>query len=371
MPAGSGYCGRSPPAARSPPRPRRSRSRSRRSASRSLPSSARRAPRSSSVACDRCVSPTPAARSWCTPRRCSPTWTRAQQELGEIAGLRRGRPAACQLPHRHRHARPSCRRAVHPAAPRRRPDRGRRPPAGADREAGTLGAGSCPHLRSRGATRARGAPGPDPPAGRPIDLLVADGHPLARRRSIALEELADETLIGGTPDGAYARIVLHSCRVAGFEPRVVFGSDDYNAVQAFVAVGLGVAILPRLALTFPRPGLAASPWPTPRYGESPQSGWRPASGPQRRCRCSAYSRKPRLPSARSAAPTPDRRPALDKPASTAACSSASAGPSSLPVTHHKLNGSAGRDLAEALRTITADITSGNHGNKVGPPGRNL
>jgi len=90
----------------------------------------------------------------------------------------------------------------------------------------------------------------------PFDLLVPDGHPLARRRSIALEELADETLIGGTPDGAYARIVLHSCRVAGFEPRVVFGSDDYNAVQAFVAVGLGVAILPRLALTFPRPGTA-------------------------------------------------------------------------------------------------------------------
>ena len=90
----------------------------------------------------------------------------------------------------------------------------------------------------------------------PFDLLVADGHPLARRRSIALEELADETWIGGTPDGAYARIVLHSCRVAGFEPRVVFGSDDYNAVQAFVAVGLGVAILPRLALTFPLPGPA-------------------------------------------------------------------------------------------------------------------
>jgi DNA-binding transcriptional LysR family regulator len=90
----------------------------------------------------------------------------------------------------------------------------------------------------------------------PFDLLVPDGHPLARRRSVALEELADETLIGGTPDGAYARIVLHSCRVAGFEPRVAFGSDDYNAVQAFVAVGLGVAILPRLALTFPRPGPA-------------------------------------------------------------------------------------------------------------------
>jgi DNA-binding transcriptional LysR family regulator len=90
----------------------------------------------------------------------------------------------------------------------------------------------------------------------PFDLLVPEGHPLARRSSVALKELADETWIGGTPDGAYARIVLHSCRVAGFAPRVVFGSDDYNAVQAFVAVGLGVAILPRLALTFPRPGPA-------------------------------------------------------------------------------------------------------------------
>jgi DNA-binding transcriptional LysR family regulator len=89
----------------------------------------------------------------------------------------------------------------------------------------------------------------------PFDLIVPDRHRLARRRSVALGDLAAETWIGGTPDGAYARIVLQSCRAAGFEPRVVFGSDDYNAVQAFVAVGLGIAILPRLALAFLRPGL--------------------------------------------------------------------------------------------------------------------
>jgi DNA-binding transcriptional LysR family regulator len=90
----------------------------------------------------------------------------------------------------------------------------------------------------------------------PFELVVPGGHPLARRTPVALAELADQTWIGGTPDGAYARIVLHSCRAAGFEPRIVFGSDDYHAVQAFVAVGLGIAILPRLALAFPRPGLA-------------------------------------------------------------------------------------------------------------------
>jgi DNA-binding transcriptional LysR family regulator len=89
-----------------------------------------------------------------------------------------------------------------------------------------------------------------------FDLVVPEGHPLARRESVALGELAGETWLGGTPDGAYARIVLHSCRAAGFEPRIAFGSDDYNAVQAFVTVGLGVAMLPRLALAFARPGLA-------------------------------------------------------------------------------------------------------------------
>jgi DNA-binding transcriptional LysR family regulator len=89
-----------------------------------------------------------------------------------------------------------------------------------------------------------------------FDLVVPEGHPLARRAPVALGELAGETWLGGTPDGAYARIVLHSCRAAGFEPRIAFGSDDYNAVQAFVTVGLGVAMLPRLALAFARPGLA-------------------------------------------------------------------------------------------------------------------
>jgi DNA-binding transcriptional LysR family regulator len=88
-----------------------------------------------------------------------------------------------------------------------------------------------------------------------FDLVVPDGHALTGRASVALEELTDETWIGGTPDGAYARIVLHSCRAAGFEPRIAFGSDDYNAVQAFVAAGLGVAMLPHLALMFLRPGL--------------------------------------------------------------------------------------------------------------------
>src|SRR5919109_2495794 len=55
----------------------------------------------------------------------------------------------------------------------------------------------------------------------PFDLVVPDRHPLTRRASVAVEELADQPWIGGTPGGAYARIVLHSCQAAGFEPRIV------------------------------------------------------------------------------------------------------------------------------------------------------
>jgi hypothetical protein len=40
------------------------------------------------------------------------------------------------------------------------------------------------------------------------------------------------TWIGGTPDGAYDRIVLHSCRAAGFEPRVRLTAPPVRHITA-------------------------------------------------------------------------------------------------------------------------------------------
>ncbi|WP_238005803.1 LysR family transcriptional regulator [Dactylosporangium sp. AC04546] len=42
--------------------------------------------------------------------------------------------------------------------------------------------------------------------------------------------------------------LLQRCAAAGFEPDISFTTDDYVAVQALVAAGLGVTILPDLAL---------------------------------------------------------------------------------------------------------------------------
>jgi DNA-binding transcriptional LysR family regulator len=76
-----------------------------------------------------------------------------------------------------------------------------------------------------------------------------------RRRPLALADLAGETWIGGSPTSAWFRIVTDHCRAAGFTPRSSYAADDSVAVQALVAAGLGVAVIPGLALAHPRPGV--------------------------------------------------------------------------------------------------------------------
>jgi DNA-binding transcriptional LysR family regulator len=50
--------------------------------------------------------------------------------------------------------------------------------------------------------------------------------------------------------------LLQQCASAGFTPRIAFTTDDFVAVQALVAAGLGVALLPGLALRAARnPGV--------------------------------------------------------------------------------------------------------------------
>jgi DNA-binding transcriptional LysR family regulator len=43
--------------------------------------------------------------------------------------------------------------------------------------------------------------------------------------------------------------VVRLCHAAGFDPIVSFESDDYATVQGLVAAGVGVALIPALALT--------------------------------------------------------------------------------------------------------------------------
>ena len=55
---------------------------------------------------------------------------------------------------------------------------------------------------------------------------------------------------------------MRSCEQAGFTPDIRITTDDYVAVQSFVAAGLGVTTLPALALAAQRhPGVRVSVQP--------------------------------------------------------------------------------------------------------------
>jgi DNA-binding transcriptional LysR family regulator len=86
-------------------------------------------------------------------------------------------------------------------------------------------------------------------------------HPLATRRAIALADLVHEDwmLVGLQGTCADSNIVLRACQQAGFEPRVAYSSDDYFAIQGLVASGMGVALVPGLALVSSREDVAVRP----------------------------------------------------------------------------------------------------------------
>ena len=106
-----------------------------------------------------------------------------------------------------------------------------------------------------------------PPEGIVLEPLLDDhmyavlpvGHRLAGRRRIRLEDLATESWIIGSSSGECpdARIVLQACAAAGFEPDIAFQNDDYQAIQGFIAAGVGVSLIPELALATVRDDVVA------------------------------------------------------------------------------------------------------------------
>lgn len=104
--------------------------------------------------------------------------------------------------------------------------------------------------------------------GDPMYLALPRQHPLARRRRLHLEDLRDQAWVQTSASSPCARFVVRCCHAAGFEPVVAFESDDYQTVQGLVATGVGVALIPELALSAVRDDIvvrALSPHPPGRH----------------------------------------------------------------------------------------------------------
>jgi DNA-binding transcriptional LysR family regulator len=114
-----------------------------------------------------------------------------------------------------------------------------------------------------------------------VYLALPADHRLATRpkRAVPLRDLEQETWIEGAhPDclGPLERIV----RLGGFEPRVGFRVDEWTGKQGLVAAGVGVMLIPSLALSGMREDIALrriSPALPPRavYAAYPSKGYRP------------------------------------------------------------------------------------------------
>ena len=104
--------------------------------------------------------------------------------------------------------------------------------------------------------------------------IAADEPPLPRWPDLA--DYAEYRWIGGCE--RCRSYLVWQCELAGFSPKIAFTTDDFVAVQALVAAGLGITPLPGLALRAARhPGIQATPLPGSHrqvlavtYGEAPE-----------------------------------------------------------------------------------------------------
>ena len=95
----------------------------------------------------------------------------------------------------------------------------------------------------------------------PLLIALPYSHRLAGRSAISLADLREDDWmvcgVGGTCIDS--NVVLRACDAAGFEPRITFESEDYSAIMGMVASGMGVALIPSLALVSAREDIAIRP----------------------------------------------------------------------------------------------------------------
>ncbi|WP_066256169.1 LysR family transcriptional regulator [Neobacillus drentensis] len=77
-----------------------------------------------------------------------------------------------------------------------------------------------------------------------MKLLVYKDHPLATRNVVDIKELKDEEFIFYHEEFALNKIMRNQFIAAGFEPKILFQSSQWDLMTEMVAANLGITILP-------------------------------------------------------------------------------------------------------------------------------
>jgi DNA-binding transcriptional LysR family regulator len=83
----------------------------------------------------------------------------------------------------------------------------------------------------------------------PFYLAVPPDHRLAHAPRVKLKDLGEEQWIHDDCRGVCGQASLKALQAAGVDPMIAFETNEYAVAQGLVAAGVGVALLPGLALT--------------------------------------------------------------------------------------------------------------------------
>lgn len=91
------------------------------------------------------------------------------------------------------------------------------------------------------------------------DIALPVDHPLAYRETLDLDEVLGERWIGWSHGSICSDWLHHMVRARGGEPGVVHAAEEHQTRLALVAAGLGAAVMPRLGVGLPPPGVRFVP----------------------------------------------------------------------------------------------------------------
>ena len=79
-------------------------------------------------------------------------------------------------------------------------------------------------------------------------LIVPRGHPLARARRVSLRDIARHPIVGYARRFRTGQILTNTFSEHGIEAKFVVSASDSDVIKAYVAQGLGVAVVPTVVL---------------------------------------------------------------------------------------------------------------------------
>lgn len=83
-------------------------------------------------------------------------------------------------------------------------------------------------------------------------LVLPSNHPLARRATVRLQDLGEETVIAYNADLSGRELQLRALAQAGTRIKRLYGADSAESILGFVAAGIGVSLVPWATASGPR-----------------------------------------------------------------------------------------------------------------------